>query len=191
MIEYALVCNEEHSWQAWFANAASFEKQREEGLVRCPYCNSRKVRKALMTPSLGSAGRRRGETALKEGKKRTEEIPVKGTPSKEMPSKQIPLKKIQGVSQTSTPKQQALVSPQSAEQKKMHALYKAMRQVQDKILKEHENVGNKFSEEARKIHYGEVEPRGIYGEASKDEVEEMREEGIAIAPLPLLPKLDS
>ena len=186
MIEYALVCNEEHNWQAWFANAASFEKQCEKGLVRCPYCNSRKVRKALMTPALGSAGRRRGETALKEGKKWTEEMPVKGARTKEIPSKEI-----QEVSQPSIPKQQALVSSQSAEQKKMHALYKAMRQVQDKILKEHENVGNKFSEEARKIHYGEVAPRGIYGEASKDEVEEMREEGIAIAPLPLLPKLDS
>lgn len=47
-----------------------------------------------------------------------------------------------------------------------------------------DNVGERFPEEARKIHYGEVEERGIYGKASKDEVAALAEEGIAIAPLP-------
>lgn len=48
----------------------------------------------------------------------------------------------------------------------------------------HENVGDRFPEEARKIHYGEAQERGIYGKASKDEVGALLEEGIAIAPLP-------
>ena len=53
-----------------------------------------------------------------------------------------------------------------------------------------EDVGERFPEEARRIHYGEVEQRGIRGRASKAEAEALREEGIEVAPipLPLLPK---
>ncbi|MDE2462687.1 MAG: DUF1178 family protein [Alphaproteobacteria bacterium] len=47
-----------------------------------------------------------------------------------------------------------------------------------------ENVGRDFPEEARKIHYGEVEERPIYGEASLGEARELIEEGISVAPLP-------
>jgi len=51
-----------------------------------------------------------------------------------------------------------------------------------------ENVGRKFPEEARKIHYGEIEERPIYGEASLEEAKELIEEGVDVAPLP--PDLD-
>jgi hypothetical protein len=47
-----------------------------------------------------------------------------------------------------------------------------------------ENVGRDFPEEARKIHYGEVEERPIYGEASLSEARELIDEGISVAPLP-------
>ncbi|HEX2256624.1 MAG TPA: DUF1178 family protein [Afifellaceae bacterium] len=49
-------------------------------------------------------------------------------------------------------------------------------------------VGNRFAEEARRIHYDEVEKRGIYGEASSDEVRSLAEEGIEFHPLPVLPE---
>lgn len=45
-------------------------------------------------------------------------------------------------------------------------------------------VGDKFPDEARKIHYGETETRGIYGEATGREVKDLVEEGVSIAPLP-------
>jgi hypothetical protein len=51
-----------------------------------------------------------------------------------------------------------------------------------------ENVGKEFAEEARKIHYGEVTPRAIYGEATSDDVQSLLEDGIAIAPLAPLPE---
>lgn len=50
-----------------------------------------------------------------------------------------------------------------------------------------EDVGERFPEEARRIHYGEAETRGIIGQASADEVRELLEEGIAVAPLPVVP----
>jgi hypothetical protein len=50
-----------------------------------------------------------------------------------------------------------------------------------------EDVGERFPDEARKIHYGEAEARGIIGQASPVEVKSLIEEGIEIAPLPVLP----
>ena len=60
-------------------------------------------------------------------------------------------------------------------------------------LREHvegkcENVGNRFPEEARRIHYGECEERGIYGEATAEEAQELDEEGIAYTRIPWLPR---
>lgn len=55
-------------------------------------------------------------------------------------------------------------------------------------LREHaENVGPRFAEEARRIHYNEAEPRGIYGQASPREAMELSEEGIEVHSLPSLP----
>ena len=50
-----------------------------------------------------------------------------------------------------------------------------------------EDVGERFPEEARKIHYGETEARGIIGQASADEAQALTDEGIEIAPLPVFP----
>jgi hypothetical protein len=65
-----------------------------------------------------------------------------------------------------------------------------MRAVQRHVEENFEHVGAQFPEEARKIHYGEAELRDIYGEASRDDVADLLEEGIQIHPLPMLPKLD-
>ena len=52
------------------------------------------------------------------------------------------------------------------------------------IVRNTENVGTRFPEEARKIHYDEVPKRAIRGHASKDEADALREEGIDFTPLP-------
>ena len=52
-------------------------------------------------------------------------------------------------------------------------------------------VGPQFAEEARRIHYGESDPRGIYGEASPDESRELVEEGIKIGRIPWVPATDA
>lgn len=61
---------------------------------------------------------------------------------------------------------------------------KAAARARDYVEKNFDYVGEKFPEEARKIHYGETEERGIYGEASGKEVRELVKEGVEIAPLP-------
>jgi hypothetical protein len=72
----------------------------------------------------------------------------------------------------------------AAELKKMR---KVMSGVRKYVLEHGEDVGRRFPEEVRKIHYGEVEERQIYGEASLQEVKDLVEEGVDVAPLPLDP----
>ncbi len=60
----------------------------------------------------------------------------------------------------------------------------AARRARDYVEKNFDYVGDRFPEEVRKIHYGEVKDRAIYGEASGKEVKELVEEGVSIAPLP-------
>jgi hypothetical protein len=56
------------------------------------------------------------------------------------------------------------------------------------VKKDGEDVGERFPEEARKIHYGEADARGIYGKATPDEVSSLLDEGVEILPLPDLPE---
>jgi hypothetical protein len=53
------------------------------------------------------------------------------------------------------------------------------------VMANTEDVGEKFAEEARRIHYGETEERGIRGQASREETEALLEEGIGVLPLPI------
>ena len=57
-----------------------------------------------------------------------------------------------------------------------------------KVRSTAENVGDKFADEARKMHFGESEARGIYGEATLDEAKSLAEDGVAFMPLPNLPE---
>jgi hypothetical protein len=75
----------------------------------------------------------------------------------------------------------AMISPQEQE------FRSKLKELRDHLTKNADNVGPKFPEEARKMHYGEIEHRSIYGVASPDEAKELSEEGIEFHPLPLLP----
>ena len=67
-------------------------------------------------------------------------------------------------------------------------IMQAMNRARDYVEKNFDYVGEKFPEEARKIHYGETEERGIYGEATRKDVKELVEEGVKVAPLPGAPQ---
>jgi len=67
-------------------------------------------------------------------------------------------------------------------------LQAAMRALREKVTSEADYVGDKFAEEARKIHFKDVEPRGIYGEATREEVNGLIEDGVDFMPLPVLPE---
>jgi hypothetical protein len=75
----------------------------------------------------------------------------------------------------------AIVSPQE------HELRKKLKELRAHLTQNADYVGQKFPEEARKMHYGEIDHRSIYGEASPDEAQKLNEEGIEFHPLPVLP----
>ena len=75
----------------------------------------------------------------------------------------------------------AMVTPQE------HELRKKLKELREHLTKNADNVGQKFPEEARKMHYGEIDYRSIYGEASPEEARKLHEEGVEFHPLPVLP----
>jgi hypothetical protein len=157
MIRYALVCERGHDFESWFQDSATYDKQAERGLVTCPQCGSAKVEKAIMAPRLSPAARK-GQAAI-EAQSATAEGPATPAP----------------------PAPVAMISPQEQE-------FRAkLKELRDHLTKNADNVGAKFPEEARKMHYGEIEHRSIYGVASPEEAKELTEEGIEFHPLPSLP----
>ena len=62
-----------------------------------------------------------------------------------------------------------------------------IKELRDHIVKNADNVGERFPNEARKMHYGDIEHRPIYGEASAEEARALIDEGVEVSPLPVLP----
>jgi hypothetical protein len=79
------------------------------------------------------------------------------------------------------PTHHAVAETSSLEARWMHAVRAVMAKTED--------VGNRFADEARKMHYGETEERGIRGQATREQAEQLVDEGIAVMPLPLPPAL--
>ena len=76
----------------------------------------------------------------------------------------------------------AMLSPQETE-------FRAkLKELREHLTKNADDVGKKFPDEARKMHYGDIEHRSIYGEASADDAKKLLDEGIEFHPLPVLPE---
>jgi hypothetical protein len=159
MIRYTLVCNKRHEFESWFANSAAYDKQAKRGLVTCPICGSPKVEKTLMAPRLA-----RTDTSS------AQEIAAATPPAADATLAVVP-----------PPNPVAMISPQE------HEFRQKLRELRDHLVQNADNVGPRFPEEARKMHYGEAEHRSIYGIASPEEAKELHEEGIEFSPLPVLP----
>jgi len=159
MIHYQLRCSQDHGFDGWFKNSATFEKQADLGLIECPECGSAEVERALMAPALA----------------RREALPAPpAEPSSPPTAAAEPAVGAGKVAAGRMPAQ-------------MQALLQRMRAEGERTC---EYVGNDFAEEARKMHRGESEHRGIYGETSEEQAESLEEEGINIARIPWVPRAD-
>jgi hypothetical protein len=134
MIRYALLCEQEHDFEGWFGASADFDDQQARGLVECPVCGSKAVRKAIMAPAVA-------------GTKRT-------------------ARDVQAQAQNRT------------------MMMEAMGRIRRHVEENFDDVGDAFASEARAIHEGRSEDRGIYGQASPAEVRDLLEDGVPVAPLP-------
>ena len=63
-----------------------------------------------------------------------------------------------------------------------------LKEMSEKIRENADYVGDKFAEEARKIHFGETDARGIYGEATPEEARSLAEDGVGFMPIPVFPE---
>ena len=126
-------------------------------------------RKLVSCPNCGSVKVEKAIMAPQIGKKgRT---PVSDAEAPAVPSASTE------VSTGSTP----LMMAQEAE------LRAKIKELRDHVTKNADNVGEKFPDQARAMHYGDIEHRPIYGEASPDEARSLIDEGIEVSPLPVLP----
>jgi hypothetical protein len=164
MIRYALNCERGHAFESWFQNSAAYDKQAKRALVTCPVCGSAKIEKAMMAPRVSAS------TAGEE---------IVAPPPAAPPPAPVPAPQAKAQVAPNTPV--AMMSPPERE------LRQKLKELRDHITKSANYVGSRFPEEARKIHYGEIERRSIYGEASPEEAKELHEEGIEFHPLPMLP----
>jgi hypothetical protein len=160
MIRYSLHCEQGHDFESWFASSDAYDKQVKRKLVTCPVCGSAKVEKAIMAPRLARTDQGRSAPAPE-----AVETPVMPAPAGPDPKAPV-----------------AMISPQE------RAFREKLKELRDHLTKNAEHVGQRFPEEARKMHYGEIEHRSIYGEASPDEAKELFDEGIEFHPLPVLPE---
>jgi len=167
MIRYALSCADDHQFESWFANSSAFDKQKKRGLISCPMCGSTKVEKAIMAPRLARADSEEAAAPAPQPPS------PPGPPAEAAPSPPMPL--------PPGPSAVAMTPPQERD------LRKKLKELRDHVTKNASYVGPRFSEEARKMHYGEIEHRSIYGEASPDDAKALHEEGIEFHPLPVLP----
>jgi hypothetical protein len=155
MILYDLICDKDHTFESWFKNSAAAEKVLKAKQSPCPVCGSGKVRKAPMAPRLSKQSSEL-VPAAPEGE-------VMAPPAKPQPPAGHPLADMaQAMEKAAT----------------------ALAQLRDTIEKTFDNVGEKFPEEARRIHYGDAPERPIYGDATLEEAEELHEEGIKVAAIP-------
>ena len=158
MIRYTLRCERGHAFESWFQSSSAYESQEKRKLVSCPSCGSVKVERAIMAPQIVS----------KKGRERQDKdapAPVAAVPATDV----------------TTPGSTPLLMAQERE------LRAKIKELRDHITKNADNVGERFPNEARKMHYGDIEHRPIYGEASPDEARALIDEGVEVSPLPVLP----
>lgn len=141
---FNLACGHDHRFEGWFGSAEDYESQLARGLVACPVCDSRDIRKLPAAPRLNLSGA--AEPA---------------------------------------PPARADAPPPAGQRPDPRALQAMFVKMARTLIENTEDVGTRFAEEARRIHYREAPERGIRGVASPDEARELADEGIEVFSFPL------
>lgn len=166
MILYTLVCSGGHEFEGWFRNANDFDAQSQSGHLTCPVCGDIGVSKALMAPAVSTA-RDKASAVTTET--------VQADAAQEI------------ASSGGTPGEATVPMVANPDARQAHIIG-MMRKLKAMITESADDVGTRFADEARRIHYGEAEKRGIYGQATPEDARDLIEEGIEVMPLPVLPE---
>ncbi|CBS88026.1 DUF1178 family protein [Azospirillum lipoferum] len=195
MILFALRCSADHRFEAWFRNGAAYDEQAAAHQIACPICGDTVVGKAPMAPRIAKGVARAADRARDQAEAVAANAPPSAAPA--APSNAAPATLPAPIpAPVPLPSAADMVAalPPSLNDAQREAVAEVMRQlteVRRSVEKNCDYVGDRFAEEARRIHYGETDPRGIYGEASDDEVAELHEEGVTFHRIPWIPRTDS
>ena len=159
MIKYSLVCDHSHEFESWFPGAEAYETQAKRGFVECPFCQSKKVSKALMAPNVATSRKRRATMAMDAGQAMAAVAPAPGP----------------------APAPVALLDDKQREMRSK------IRELHQKLTENSTDVGENFPQEARAMHEGDAPQRSIHGKATLEEAKALAEEGIPVLPLPSPP----
>ena len=166
-----LRCQSGHRFEAWFGSEADFQSQMAQAMVACPMCGDVHVTKLLSAPRLNLTTKRKDPDASQ-----IKPLARDGVASEAQKPGNALI-----ASQT-----EALVSAATgsgagdASLQQLHAAWLALSR---ELMARSEDVGTAFAEQARQMHYGEIEERSIRGKTSLDEARALHEEGIAVLPL--------
>ena len=162
MIHYQLRCGGGHAFDGWFRDSTAFDQQSAAGFTTCPVCGVADVKRALMAPALSKKGRK--------------------PPTQVEPASPAETSSATDVASATAAPVAGGVLPDG-----VRAMLQKMRA---EVEKRCDYVGPEFAAEARRIHSGESEKRGIYGEATPDEAERLADDGIEVAQIPWVPRAD-
>jgi len=166
-----LRCSAHHTFEGWFGSETDFQNQLSRGLIECPLCADKGIQKMPSAPrlNLGAHQASAGVAPATHGQ---------NTPSASTAI--APLKTAIARDDQAEPGGPDAMSP-AAQANFLNALRQVVAHTED--------VGQRFADEARRMHYGEADARSIRGQASAREVVDLLEEGIEVMPLPMLPAL--
>lgn len=182
MIRYTLKCDQNHSFDGWFASAEAFDRLRAAAMVGCTFCGSTQVEKALMAPAVRPARRAMGapdsppDSAPAEAARPDTTAPAR--------SDAAPPSAGEGATARGGTGPAPLSHPQNPVEQALAALRRAVEENSD-------YVGPDFAAEARAIHDGSAPERAIHGEANPEEARALIEDGIPVTPLPFFSKRSS
>ena len=158
MIVFDLECSGGgHRFEGWFKSSDNFASQQRRGLIACPHCGSTEVAKAPMAARLS----RKGNQALAAAPPAAKSAPGKNEAAPE---------RVQAIALPKLP-------PEAV------AAMRALAAIQVEAIKQSTWVGDRFADESRAMHYGDVAHATIHGQATREEARDLLEEGIMVAPL--------
>jgi hypothetical protein len=163
MLVVDLSCAQGHRFEGWFASSDDLAEQQAKGLVTCPVCGDAHVSRVPSASHVlvhSGGERRRAEAPTPRG-----EIVPEGKPSAPLPS--------------SAPPAQA---PDPEVVRQLQAMW--LNTVRE-IVQNTEDVGDSFPDEVRAMHHGEAPERAVRGQASPEERQALRDEGIEVIALPM------
>ncbi len=165
---YNLACPLDHRFEGWFASEEDCLAQQDKGMLACPICDSTEITRMPSAPHIAKSG---SSKVVPSSTELTVANPT-ATDNSSLNSG------ISGDVLALTGNDHSQLEAQV-----QAAFLKGMRE----LMGRSEDVGNSFAEEARKIHYKESPERSIRGQTTLDEAEALREEGIEVMAMPMLP----